>query len=275
MTRMKKILIKMFSFTTCVATLAFSACKGKETNRWGSIQEEQSSVSNAPSEEVSDSTDSDFATEEIEYALSDDGTYAIVMGYNGTEKKIYIDSSYDGVPVTEIADYAFYGYNEMTEVFIPKSVNKIGFSAFDSDAPLSKITLPFIGETKDGTENVHFGYIFGANDYTENKNFVPETLQEVWISDCTYIGDYAFRECEHITHIVLPDTLTTVGYGTFHTCSSLLKIVIPRSVTSFGNYSFAYCYNAEICCEVEKKPSGWDVMWDYGYPVTWGYTGEK
>jgi hypothetical protein len=78
----------------------------------------------------------------------------IITGYTGTEKKVNIPSSIDGIPVRRIApaafkfkglsevvipdgiavigEYAFYG-NSIKSVYIPASVTVIGNSAFDSN----------------------------------------------------------------------------------------------------------------------------------------------
>jgi hypothetical protein len=78
----------------------------------------------------------------------------IIVGYTGTEKKVNIPSSIDGIPVrkiglaafkfkglteviipdgiTTIGEEAFYG-NNMKSVYIPASVTTIGNSAFDSN----------------------------------------------------------------------------------------------------------------------------------------------
>ena len=57
----------------------------------------------------------------------------------------------------------------------------------------------------------------------------------------TSIGDYAFRDCSHLTTINIPEGVTSIGYQTFSGCSSLTAINIPEGVTSIGNGAFQYC----------------------------------
>ena len=44
-----------------------------------------------------------------------------------------------------------------------------------------------------------------------------------------------------MTDIVLPDSVTSIGYGAFEGCSFLSSLVIPDSVTSIGDGAFGHC----------------------------------
>ena len=50
-----------------------------------------------------------------------------------------------------------------------------------------------------------------------------------------------FFECSHITHIFIPNTVTSIGDWAFDGCSSLTNITIPNSVTSIGYWVFSGC----------------------------------
>ncbi|HCL03085.1 MAG TPA: hypothetical protein DHW61_11875 [Lachnoclostridium phytofermentans] len=54
----------------------------------------------------------------------------IVQKYNGTSSQIEIPSVIDGLPVTEIADYAFHNCRSLQKVIIPDSITTIGNHAF-------------------------------------------------------------------------------------------------------------------------------------------------
>jgi len=57
----------------------------------------------------------------------------------------------------------------------------------------------------------------------------------------TVIGSSAFSNCESLTSIEIPSSVTSIGDGAFQYCHALSSIEIPSSVTSIGNYAFQYC----------------------------------
>ena len=66
-------------------------------------------------------------TEGVLYELSDDGSYAQVIGYEGSSTRVIISNKYQEKPVTLISEYAFSNCNFLTSVVIPNSVKSIGF----------------------------------------------------------------------------------------------------------------------------------------------------
>ena len=112
---------------------------------------------------------SEPATEGVLYQVSSDGTYAEVTGYEGTATEVKIAGTYNGLPVTTIAENAFSEKSEITSVIIPSSVTSIGLGAFSGCSSLEEITLPFVGAkagvTSNDTYQYPFGYIFGTLSY--------------------------------------------------------------------------------------------------------------
>ena len=143
--------------------------------------------------------------------------------------------------VTSIGDYAFSGCSGLTSIAIPDSVTSMGEGAFGACSSLESITIPFVGATKYGTSDKHFGYIFGASSYNSNYTYVPTSLKEVVITGGTSIGGYAFYGCSNLTSITIPDSVTSIGNYAFYDCRSLTSIIIPDSVTSIGDSAFRDC----------------------------------
>ncbi len=170
--------------------------------------------------------------------IEDDSIYIkhIYAKYIGTNPDITVK---DGT--ISINKNAFKDKSLLTNVTIPDSVTSISSYAFSGCSSLTEITLPFVGATKDGTSNTHFGYIFGASSYSNNSNYVPSSLKTVTITGDTSIGSYAFSGCDSLTSIVIPDGVTSIGNYAFYSCYRLTSITIPDSVTSIGDYAFTHC----------------------------------
>lgn len=59
----------------------------------------------------------------------------------------------------------------------------------------------------------------------------------------TSIGNFAFSSCSGLTSITIPNSVKSIGDNAFSSCTGLTSITIPNSVTSIGNNAFDYCKN--------------------------------
>ena len=226
-----------------------------------------------------------------EMELSDNKSYYIVSGVEDDDcTEIIIPSEYKGKPVKEIGDFAFYQCVSLTSIEIPDSVTSIRDGAFyrcysltNIDIPdsvtsigggalydcsyLTEITLPFVGATKDGTSNTHFGYIFGADIYYSNDDYVPASLKKVTVTGGS-IGDNAFRNCSNLTSVVIGDGVTSIGDCAFWDCSSLTSVEISDSVTSIGSFAFADCSSLTSIDIPDSVTRIWDRAFASCYSLT-------
>lgn len=86
-----------------------------------------------------------------------------------------------------------------------------------------------------------------GNGYTiltglENKDLTKVVIAyRVRERAVTHIADGVFKDCENITSIKIPASVTTIGKEAFYGCKSLKSITIPASVTTIGENAFANC----------------------------------
>ena len=84
-------------------------------------------------------------------------------------------------------------------------------------------------------------YAFGSynTSYREPAKMTAVTFSED--SQLTYLGEGAFRWCDRLKTIELPNTLQTMDFYAFYGCSALTEIVIPDSVTTIRGSAFWDC----------------------------------
>ncbi len=184
----------------------------------------------------------------IIYGVSEDGTYAEVLGYEGTAAKIRIAKEYNGLPVKNIQDYAFAGNQIITSVAIPDSLTRIGDSAFLRCSSLISVVIPdSVTTVKEAAFSICKSLTSvvignGVSYISYDTFFNCSSLTSVVIGDnVTSIGKAAFRNCTGLVSIILPDGVETIGELAFEGCSSLHTIVIPDDVRHVGYDAFNKC----------------------------------
>ena len=75
--------------------------------------------------------------------------------------------------------------------------------------------------------------IIGVNDKSITHITIPDGV--------TTIGFWAFSDCSALQSIDIPNSVTTIEKYAFSCCSALKSIDIPNSVTTIGSGAFHYC----------------------------------
>ena len=84
--------------------------------------------------------------------------------------------------------------------------------------------------------------VYYSIDYDITEAQIPETVSYSGEDlKVTSIGNYAFKYCEYLSSVTIPENVTSIGENAFFYCSSLSSITIPASVTSICSYAFARC----------------------------------
>lgn len=100
----------------------------------------------------------------------------VINEYLGSETEIEIPSEIDEMKVVSIAKDAFKGNEYIETLVVPSSIRAIGIASFQGCIRLKTV------EIAEGTE---------------------------------LICSYAFRNCKSLESIIIPDTVTDIGYGAF------------------------------------------------------------
>lgn len=106
--------------------------------------------------------------------------------------------------------------------------------------PTAKTSISFAPEVSEIS-----GYAFASSSI---KNIVlPDTI--------TFIGDYAFIDCQNLTQCTLSNALNFLNWGAFKDCTSLLEITIPDNITTIYTNTFNGCTSlsyVKLPANVEK-----------------------
>jgi hypothetical protein len=176
------------------------------------------------------------AVVEAQFTYTINNGTVTITGYTGPGGAVVIPSTINGLPVTTIGNFAFYGAS-LTSVTFGTNVTSIGIAAFYDGYNLTNVTISH---------------------------------------SVTAIGSQAFQDCNRLTNVTIPSSVYSIGDAAFAGCTSLTAITvdalnymyssvagvlfnksqttliqcpagiagaytIPNSVSSIGNFAFEYC----------------------------------
>nr|MCR5564705.1 leucine-rich repeat domain-containing protein [Gammaproteobacteria bacterium] len=164
-------------------------------------------------------------------------------------------------PLTTLQEKAFYNANGLETISLPATVVNVGDYAFAECDNLGNVSS--VSDTPTINGQVIGKYMFQNDTALERVNLTNVTVvKEYAFSGCTGLvtanlntkieGDvltsilaYAFNNCESLTNLILPNTITTIGNHAFDNCQVLVlhdtnenTSYLPSELTSIGEYAF-------------------------------------
>jgi hypothetical protein len=242
------------------------------------------------------------------------------LGYSTFKGCLNLNVISFGLNMTYLGDTMFENCTSLSRVYIPEQITEIGYCCFSGCTSLMAVTLP------DNLETIGGGAFSECESLTEIT--IPDKVK--WVTgfrDCTslhtvnlgagvigiaagcfngdialqhinlnefnleHISDYAFKGCEELVTLRMPDSLKTIGKKAFENCtglllvsffgdnpqlesigewaflgcSSLMGLSIPASVTSIGEGIVGDCehlYSLEVMPGNQKYRSKSDMIID-------------
>lgn len=212
--------------------------------------------------------------------LSND-TYEVKATKNfnaGASGRVLIPDTFDGLPVSKIADEGFKEISSIKSVVIPNGITHIGEGAFANCNNLVSLTLAdTITHIENGAfsgcdklEEINFPKSFTDFKYLDGRAFrstawyVNQPDGFVLIGEevlygykgevagdgkvttfpegIKFIASHAFAST-NVTEVILPDGITLLGGYTFQLCSNLQRVVLPSNITVIPESMFGMAIN--------------------------------
>lgn len=151
-----------------------------------------------------------------------------------------------------VSKNAFLGCSNLEEIEFNENLTDIGAKAFMECSSLQTITFPsnlcLLGEdiltgtgVYDNKSNWHDGMliindcVLDADKNMEGECDIPD--------GCRVVAQYAFKECEKIESVTMPNSVIAIGKHAFDTCKSLKWVKLSQNLSEISKSCFRNCYN--------------------------------
>lgn len=174
-------------------------------------------------------------------------------------------------------------YN-LTDVEIKGAVSYIGFDAFRYCTSLEQFDIPDTVTFIDGSAfsytalksiSIPASVSFTSSGYysCDSQFYGCNKLTTVIFennSQITKFPNYLFNGCESLEEIIIPNSVTSIGYRAFSYCKNLKFVEIPSSVINVDSNVFYGCgLGLVIHYKGNSIPSSWNSAWNYSCSYTY------
>ena len=195
----------------------------------------------------------------------------------------------EGSALKLIGTKAFENCVSITDLSLPGKVNSISADAFDG---LSKVLLSIKVADENTTYHAQGNCLIKTSDNTLMVGCRNSTIPDYIVT----VADGAFKNCDELKKIVIPESVKSIGAEAFYNCISVTeitiqgnnlesighnafvyclrvqKITLPVSIRSIGSHAFLYCTGMEKISYTgtsqEWKMISFGEKWNYRVPAT-------
>lgn len=220
-------------------------------------------------------------TDVFRFLKNEEGGYYTVVGIEEpAPAQLVIPSSYNGLPVKAIENYAFYGRSTIESVILPKEIESIGAYAFSGCYHIRSVSFAeglqvigtgaFLGcsalQSVDipasvcsiGSSAFSFcsslaslSCALGNEVYYVSSDCLIRKEDAVLILGCrnsvipkkgvTALASEAFSGCAGLKEFTLPSCITSLGTGVFSGCTDLEKVTFEAKLEKLPTATFQGC----------------------------------
>lgn len=189
-----------------------------------------------------------YATEGLAFGNLPSGGAQGVMSYGGNDAKVFVPNSYGGRAVEGVGRYAFTAGAQITDIYLPATLNYIAPYAFYGIT--AKIHFSPYSTISEIGDNAFFGYLGTSIDFPDSVRIIGNdvfancvNLRQIEMSqNIEEIGDYAFFNCNSLTSIIIySEALVYIGSNAFDGCANLTELYLYSSPPYLSENVFANC----------------------------------
>lgn len=240
-----------------------------------------------------------YTNGDYQYRLFSDEAVEIHR-YTGNDSKLYVPESLDFLPVVRIGDEAVKGCCGLTNVVICEGIQQIGARAFSGCHSLASINIPasVVSIADSAFEGCPSSLVFIVSPNSEGHRWAIANHRCIDVASASflygfydqwperaavekYIGDggevflpheldgypvvcvweRAFKGCQALTAIVLPEGLEDIAEEAFCCCGSLTHVVLPNGLKHIGSWAFSGCKSlSRVVIPASVTAIGFDVF---------------
>lgn len=167
----------------------------------------------------------------LEYALNDDGKSYAVTGFKVEAEKFYVPLTYEGLPVTKIAERAFMNNANIKSVVLQNNITEVGDYAFYGCDNLLAVRLPS-SLAKVGS----FAFFTEAHDRCV---YITDLTEYCNLNGADYLcAERLFINNEEVTQLSIPEGVTKIYGRQFENLKNVTDLILPSTLTVIGNDYF-------------------------------------